>query len=84
MVTLLTFLVGATKTLSAQGPEEFYLKSYLKKCLFPEVAKRTAKAARGSTLLALPKNGAVVIILQLPCTSALLSATFYCKSTHDL
>ena len=55
-----------------------------KKKDFPVVAKRTAKDARGGTLLGLPKNGSVVMILQLPCTSALLSATFYCKSTHEL
>ena len=35
-------------------------------------------------LLGPPKNGSVVMISQLPCTSALLSITFYCNSTHDL
>ena len=49
---------------------------------FPVVAKRTAKDARGN-IVGPPKNGTVVMILQLPCTSALLSVTFYCKSTHD-
>ena len=32
--------------------------------------------------MGLPKNGAVVMIVQLLCTFALLSATYYCKSTH--
>ena len=50
---------------------------------FPVVAKRTAKDARGNTV-GPPKNGAVLMILQLPCTPALLSVTFYGKSTHDL
>ena len=37
---------------------------------FPVVAKRTAKDARGNIVGPL-KNGTVVMILQLPCTSAL-------------
>ena len=49
---------------------------------FPVVAKRTAKDARGN-IVGLLKNGIVVMILQLPCTSALLSVTYYYKSTHD-
>ena len=48
---------------------------------FPVVAKRTAKDVRGSIVG--PPDGTVVMISQLPCTSALLSVTFYCKSTHD-
>lgn len=35
-----------------------------------------------ATLLGLPKNGAVVMIVQLLCTFALLSVTYYCKSTN--
>ena len=35
-------------------------------------------------LLGPPKNGSVVMISQLPCTSVLLCITFYCNSTHDL
>ena len=34
---------------------------------FPVVAKRTAKDARGN-IVGPPKNGTVVMILQLPCT----------------
>ena len=49
---------------------------------FPVVAKRTVKDARGN-IVGLPKNGTVVMILQVPCTPSLLSVTFYCKSTHD-
>ena len=45
---------------------------------FPVVAKRTAKDARGNKV-GLPKNGTVVMILQLPCTPALLSVTFIAR-----
>ena len=40
LVTLLPFLVGATKTLSAQGPEEFYLRASLCKILISSFAHK--------------------------------------------
>ena len=68
------------------GMLKFRFDRYISRfCLcegFPVIAKRTAKDARGN-IVGPPKNGAVGMLLQLPCTSALLSDTFYCKSTHD-
>ena len=51
---------------------------------FPVLSRKTHRQTQEVRLLGPPKNGSVVMISQLPSTSALLTITFYCNSTHDL